>query len=356
MRALPYNMPTLCSKKSTAIRQQVPDLSSGEIVTPTVHLTAAAPMNLSRCLKPIFFLLAMFSLFGCFKKKAPSPNIETWLEAHFPGQFSVLDKNRNFDLVDLVSGGKKIAVVADKADNDVQFTLDWNKNQPELGLDPAFVAEKLNSCRADVQQARKLLESLKNNGLQQLSVGVIDAAAYIQVFSEPGPDLREQIRKAILKTLNAGTTPGQTNIWVEIMEPDAYRTEFQDIIPRAHWQRPGTWQEDNKIATLGFERTSGTVAAVLEDWKLNLYAKRNSRYREAAYPKALAYAEKKLPQPFYLEPAQMVEYSQDDHDPMAIIFRFPYYKAKPVEGETAEPEGYVSAVYQTDRGTVTTFL
>ncbi len=294
----------------------------------------------------------MLSLFGCFKKKTAAPNIETWLEAQFPGQFTALDKNRNFDVIDLISGGKKIAVVADKSDADVQFTLEWNKHEPNLGLDRATVLEKLNRCRVEAQQARELLNSLKDKGLQQVSVGVINTAVYVQVFAEPEPVLREKTVTALLKSLADGASPGQTSIWVEIMEPGAYQTEFQGIIPQAHWQRPGSWQEDNKLLSLDFERDKApNPASLLKNWKLNLFAKRNSKYREAAYPMALAYAEKELSPPFYLEPAQMVEYSQDKKDPMAIQFRFPYYKSKPSEGEETEPLGYIAVAYQIDRKT-----
>lgn len=304
----------------------------------------------------LVYLLAMFSLFGCFKRKNTNPkNLEEWLEANFPGQFKVLDSNQNYDIKDLFFTGKKRGLVADVADQEVQFIVDWikpDKNGGSLGINVEEVKHKLEEGRADVQRGRELFKLLKDNGLHQFSVGSIEQAAYILVFAEPSVENRNQIISSIKNTLDARAEQPQTSIWIEIMEPSAYQVEFQDIIPRAFWQRPGTWHDSNKIMSLDFEWKKGIpVSALMKGWKFNTYSERTSGFIKEAYPKALAWAEKKLPKPFYLEPEHMVwfsEVSEEEADGLAAKLGFPYFESKPGEEEEAEPKGHVVGIYLID--------
>lgn len=312
-------------------------------------------------LRPFFYLfLTMFSLFSCFKKKPSHPeNIEAWLEATFPGQLVVVVNNWNFDVMNLFVSGKKIAVVADKSDPEVQFTLAWHKpakNETGLGLDSTEVKARLDTCRADVQRARELHRQLKQHGLQQFSVSSIQSAAYILVFAEPTPIARQQITSAVIATLDARKEQPQTRFWIEIMEPQFYHTEFQDIVPHSEWQKPGTVFTGNKIMSLNFEWKKGlSVTGLKRGWALNEMAERCSNYIDDAYPKALAWGEKNLPKPFYLEPTQMVHFDlektplgNDEADLLTIQLGFPYFKTKPAEADDIEPEGLVTGIYNVD--------
>lgn len=304
----------------------------------------------------LVYLLAMFSLFGCFKKKNTIPgNLAEWLEANFPGQLKVLDSNQNYDIKDLFFTGKKRGLVADAADQDVQFTLDWtkpDKNGGSLGLSVDEVKHKLEEGRADVQRGRELFKLLKDNGLQQFSASSVEQAAYILVFAEPTLENRRQIITTIKNTLDARSEQPQTSIWIEIMEPSAYQVEFQDIIPRAHWQRPGTWHDDNKIMSLDFEWKKGIpLNALIKGWAFNTHSARTGQFMTEAYPKALAWAEKHLPKPFYLEQDHMVWYSEvssDEADGPAVKIGFPYFASKPGEAEDVEPKGHVTGIYLID--------
>jgi hypothetical protein len=299
----------------------------------------------------------MFSLFGCFKKKNTNPrNLEEWLDANFPGQFKVLDSNQNYDIKDLFFTGKKRGVVADAADQDVQFTLDWikpDKNNGSLDLRVEEVKAKLEEGRADVKRGRELFKLLKDNGLQQFSVSSIEQAAYILVFAEPTIENRRQIITVIKNTLDARAEQPQTSIWIEIMEPSAYQVEFQDIIPRSLWLRPGTWHDSNKIMSLDFEWKKGiSIDALMKGWAFNTHSDRTSQFRIEAYPKALAWAEKKLPKPFYLEPEHMVwsaAVESDEAAEAAVKFGFPYYASKPGDDEEVEPKGHVAGIYLIDK-------
>jgi hypothetical protein len=320
---------------------------------------------------PFYLLLVVFSIFSCFKKKATYPkNVEEWIEANFPGQLVVVNSNWNYDLKDMIITGKKIAVVADKADPSVEFTLNWSKGSdkhPELGLDSLDVQAKLGTCRADVKRARELFTILQNNGLKQFSVSSIEQSAYIIVFAEPTPAQRKHITTVVTSTLESRKEQPQTSIWIEIMKPSFYHQYFQDIISHAEWQRPGTVYGNNKIMSLNFEWKKGIpLSALLAGWELNEAAATNGNYAEDAYPKALAWAEKNLPKPFYLEPTQMIAYDLEkmpgantEKNRLTICYSFPYFKTKPENVDTSgtgveygiDPEGYVSGIYDVDEKT-----
>jgi hypothetical protein len=269
--------------------------------------------------------------------------------------------------MDLLFTGKKTAVLADKSDPDVQFTAHWSKptkNEQSLGLDSIEVQQKLDACRADVKRARELFQLLKDAGLLQCSVGSIDSAAYVLVFAEPTPAMRKQILTAVTSVLESRTTQPQTSIWVEIMEPAFYHNLFQDIVPHAIWQRPGTLMSYNKIMSVDFEWNKRIpVSDLMQGWELNKEANRAIVYQKSAYLKAQAWAKKNLPQPFYLEPEQMVSYNHEiepnnnkEQHLLEIRFGFPYFDNKPVEADSTEtnsvsdlePKGYVTGIYNVD--------
>lgn len=291
--------------------------------------------------------LAMFSLFGCFKKKPAPNNIETWLETQFPGQFEVVHSNLNYNAMDMYRG-RKTALVADKADPDVQFLLFWQKDSPDVGLTKEVLQTAFKTAKRDVAQARDLFNLLKNKDLEKISVGVIEPAAYILVFAEPDATTREEVLTKIKSALDAANAP--TSIWVEWMEPSAYRQKFSDIIPNGHWKTEMSWQEQEKIMSLNFEhRKEVSAATLMRHWEVNPMSKRGDADRKDAYRQAKIWAEKNLPKPFYLEPNQIIGFEVDEKDGLAIHYHFPYFDAKPREQDSGlvEPKGYISGLYHT---------
>ena len=299
----------------------------------------------------IFCSLAMFSFFGCFKKKPTPVNIETWLEAQFPGQFEVLHSNLNFNVMDMYRG-KKTALVAEKADPEVQFVLFWKKDLPDVGLTKEEVQTAFETAKNDIAQARDLFKQLKNKGLEKISIGVIEPAAYILVFAEPTTATREEVLTKIKSVLDA--TSGPTSIWIEMMEPSAFGQKFGDIIPNGHWKTETGWQEQEKIMSLNFEyRKNMSVATLTRHWQVNPMSKRGAADREDAYRQAKIWAEKNLPKPFYLEPNQMVGFETDEKDGLAVHYHFPFFDVQPSESDSnsVEPKGYVSGLYHTKKKT-----
>lgn len=301
-------------------------------------------------------VLTMFSLFGCFRNKPAKITVESWLETGFSGRFEVVHSNINLNVMDLYHG-KKMAVIGEKADPEVQFLLHWTKGTDDLGLSKPEVEAACASAQEDVKNARALLRLLKDRSLESVSVGAIGPAAYILVFGPSDAATRERTLSTILAALDARPDPSQTSIWCEWMEEKAYKQQFQDIVPRGHWKISNNWQEDHKIMSLNFEWSKGlSVQILMKHWQINPGSLHSEEYREDAYKQALAWAEKKLPKPFYLEPQQFVAYEVDQNDGFAIRYSFPYFDAKPADGDSLsvdEPKGYVSGLYQTERKTCT---
>ncbi len=308
-----------------------------------------------KCFKLASFLLfcslAMFSLFGCFRKKPAPNNIETWLEARFPGQFETVLSNFNLNVMDMYYG-KKTALIAEKNDPEVQFVLFWKKDSTDLGLTKEEVHTAFETAKRDVAQARDLFKLLKNKGLEKISVGVIEPAVYILMFAEPDATTREEVLTKIKSALDAANAP--TSIWIEWMEPSTYGQKFGDIIPNGHWKTETGWQEQEKIMSLNFEyRKEVAVETLMRHWEANPMSKRGAADRDDAYRQAKIWAEKNLPKPFYLEPNQMVGFETDEKDGLAVHYHFPYFDARPREEDSGlvEPKGYVSGLYHTEKKT-----
>ena len=298
----------------------------------------------------------LISLFGCFQKKEKKNNLPTWLETNFPGQLEVVENIIDLDLKNLYYK-KKSSIVAEKSDPEVQIIVTWFKEQPGLGITVEEVKASLEKSRKEVAAGRALFKSLKQNGLDKFSVGVIEMAAYILIYEEPTPEVRRNYLEKILSTLDAMPDHEQTSIWIEFMEPAVYQEHFKDIILLGYWNRGGSYHDDNKIMSLDFEWKEGLEVDILNTgWAINPNSQRSTQYREDAYKVALTWAEKNIPSPFYLEKDQMVGVGPDDEDPLALQFDFPYYTSKPdasVIGYEENALGYVNGVYQTEKKTFT---
>ncbi|HEY3386816.1 MAG TPA: hypothetical protein VGK46_09915, partial [Saprospiraceae bacterium] len=277
-------------------------------------------------------------------------------EKYFPGELEVIENVVDLDLKNLYYK-KKTSIVADKKDPEVQIAVTWFKEQDGLGITVDEVKTALDGSKRDILAARNLFKALSEKGLAKFSVGVIDMAAYILLFEEPVPSLRKDYLGKILHTLDALPDHEQTSIWIECMEPASYQEHFKDIIPFGYWKRGGTYHEDKKIMSLDFEWKEGLEVDVLNTgWAINSNSQRSTGYREDAYKAALAWAEKNLPSPFYLEADQMVAIGPDDEDPLALTFDFPYYESKPdttVLDYEDNALGYVNGVYHTEKKTFT---
>ncbi len=292
--------------------------------------------------KRILWLFLMLSLFSCFRKKTPPKTIEPWLEQQFPGRFSV--QVSNLKMLDVMAQyrGEKRALVADKADTDVQFFLDWQKGAESLGLDTQTVTQAHEHAKTQVAAARDWFGRLQHAGLEKFSVGAAVETLTVQVFGEPSGALRDGAVATVRAALNDRNDQVPTNIYLEIMEPAAYHTEFQDIIPRGHWEAGTGWQRQNLVMSCRLE--TGSDAAPV--WEYNPESGRSVRYHDDAFRQAKTWADKHLPQPFFMDAGQTVAFdgSPQKANGPAIGYSFPYFDKQP-DGNDAEPKGYVFGIY-----------
>lgn len=302
----------------------------------------------------VLLMLTLGTWTSCKSEMKKEKNLESWLETHFPGQLVVVENIIDLDPRNLFYK-KKSSIVADKNDPEVQIKVTWFKNEEGLGLNKEEVQTSLENSKRDVQAARNICKALKENRLEQFSVGVIDMAVYILLYTEPAPETRKAALQKILATLNTLPSHEQTSIWIEYMEPSIYQEEFKDIVPFGYWQRPDSYHQRNKILSLDFEWSEGLEADILNTgWAFNTDSERTMKFKEEAFTLASTWAAKNLSAPYYLEPDQLIQVGPDEDDPLAVLFLFPYYTSKPdttAIGDEPGPLGHVSVSYQTDRKT-----
>lgn len=298
-------------------------------------------------MKYYLILLLMFGLFACFRKKSPPKNIEGWLDLHFPGQYKVLDSNlRVLDFMAWYKGDK-LALVADAADQDVQFFVPWIKGDAELGLDGGKIRDMHTRARAELQTARDLYEMLHKTGLAQFSVGVLNTSTYIQFFIEPDAAARNAVPQRLASVLPSQMPDTLTGFYIELMEPEGYHAEYQDVIPAGYWKRDGGWQEKNRLFSLYASREQPLD---VKNWRFNSSCKRCGAYRDQAFTKAKEWAAQHLTQPAFLDSEQPYGVEVPEKNGLSVRFGFPYFKAMPPkEGDKPDPEGYVTITYDLAR-------
>ncbi|MFN0013949.1 MAG: hypothetical protein ACKVU2_05320 [Saprospiraceae bacterium] len=288
----------------------------------------------------------MLSFFSCFRKKSPPDNLKGWLENEFPGRYEVLVSNLKMLDVMAQFRGEKRGLVADKNDLDVQFFLDWEKGAEGLGLDAQEVTQAHERARKEVVAARSWLDRLHANALEKISVGVLEEALIVQVFLEPSPTLRERTLDNVKAATVAGADPSPKVVFLEIMEPAVFGTEYQGIIPRGHWEAGRGWQRENLLLSLRIE--SGKETA----WEINPEATRCINYRDEAYQQAKAWADMNLPKPFFMDNERPVRFDPKPADARprnkpGIQYDFPFFDKDPA-GSDVEPSGYVTGIFYPD--------
>lgn len=288
----------------------------------------------------------MLSIFSCFRKKTPPDNIEGWLKNEFPGQYEVLVSN--LKMLDVVAQfkGEKRALVADKSDPDVQFFLNWEKGVEGLGLDKQAVALAHEKARTEVVAARSWLDRLHGKGLEKTSVGVVDASLTVQVFGEPDAALLERALDIVQAATGKGADPSPEVVFLEIMEPTVFGTEYKGIIPRGHWEAGTGWQRKNLLLS---QRIGPGAESV---WEINVESSRSAGYRDVAYRQAKAWADKNLPKPFFMDNTGSIQFDPKPagvrpRNKPAIQYGFPYFDKAPADSD-ADPKGYVTGIFYPD--------
>ena len=306
----------------------------------------------------LLFSFLIFLLLACSPKKETMKDLPAWLEKNLPGQLDIVGNVVNLDPKNLYYQEKE-TILADKSDPEVQIKITWNKNDDGLDLSADEVKTMLENSRRDTKAARTILAGLKERGLDKVSVGVIDMAAYILTYEEPTAEARQRFTDIALATINALPDHNQTSIWIECMEPSTFGEHFKDIVLFGYWHRGGTYHDDKKIMSLDFEWNADVqIEDLMPHWTYNYKSERASTLSDEAFTSASAWATKNIRSPFYLEPDQMIGVGLDEEDPLSLRYSFPYFESKPDTSDTGneqDPLGYVSVSYQTDKKTFSHF-
>lgn len=312
--------------------------------------------------KTIVYTFLAFLLSDCFQQKPAPDTIESWLEQTFPGQFQVENAYLEMPAYSIPTDSMWQALLTDKSNPEIQFRLFWKEGIPDFGLRPEQVQETHEYAEECVGKSHELYKLLNSYHLDSFSVCIIDyRMIYIQVFAAPAPANRERIYAAIKNAFIAKGEGPDTQITIEIMEPSAYRTKYQELIPSGHWLLYPDWQKENEIMSICFHwKNATTTLPYYGSWKANPVSKHSVQYRENARRLAQGWAAKHIPTPIFLDSGYSLEFEFSKHlyearlqiqplDTPAIRFAFPYYKQKP-ETVGSKPKGYVTGIYYPDDG------
>jgi hypothetical protein len=296
--------------------------------------------------------ILLLGLFGCRDlKEKQDPDLGSWLERHYPDEFIIVDNARSLKPRDYFE--KKISsIVGSTRDPEVQFKIIWYKDRPDLGVTTAEIDTAFMRSKKDIAHARSFSKAIQQNGINKVSVGVIDEALYILPFSDPTRETREAFTRQILELLKHREDQDQTSIWIEWMEDSIYGKEFADVIPEGYWFRGDTYHDRHKIMSLEFEITPELNADdLIRRWKFNTGSDRSMQFIEIAYSEALQWAEKNLRKPFYLERDQLVQVELDADDGMLVHYHFPLLEEQTnldTIGAEEKVMGYVTGDFSVD--------
>lgn len=297
--------------------------------------------------------MSLFSLLGCFKKKPSEPkNIGDWLDVQWEGRFEVIATPTNFTDKEYYFNKRK-SVIAETADPEVQFVLNWVKGEKEVGLTREIVEEAHAIGRKEVTLAREILRSLKEKGIDRISVGVGADVAYVFVFTEPTPERRDQLLQDMLDVFRVYRDTKSMGFELSIMEPSVFGNEFKEIIPEGHWLRLDSWQRSNEILRLSIPPDHPFLSEQLKtQWYFNTNSERLFSFIDSAYAEVLTWAKTKMPDGVKIEDTQMVEYGLDEHDGMVVHMSFPFFETDQAS-EGQERSGVISGMYHVDKKTFT---
>ncbi len=306
--------------------------------------------------------IGILVLMSCFRKKGTPKNLEAWLEQNLPGQLQVL--NTNLKMLDVMAQfkGEKQALVADRNNAEIQFFLDWSKDSSNLGLSTLHIEEQLEYAREGHRKSTELYQRFLSAGLEKVAVGVHHLNVFIQYYAEPNPEERERFKQAVLRVMGEWIKTDGYTVYLQIMEPSAYHTIVQNIIPNGHFITENGWQQDQEILSLSILWRD--VKAESWQWDINMVSLRAQAFTDLSFEKAQEWAQKHLPKGAKLEEGKLIGFDivkhpedarqkGDPHSP-SIRISFPYTLKKSKE-ENAEPDGFVTCVYVLDTQQISQF-
>lgn len=287
-------------------------------------------------------LLAIFA--GCRRKKPNTNTLSGWLEANYPGRFTVLSTELS-DPIKNLSFSVKNSVVAENNDTLVQAVVHWDKRQPDLGLDKQTIDSAFVHAARETRDARSLLDALHTAGINQVGTGVYRGIAYIMLLEEPAPARRKECLHQIGQALSQWAPLPEYDLEISFLEPAGNEVDFKGIAPVSFLAQSGSLPLQLKTFTLNCQQPFSFDPQKLEnEWWFNANSRRMDAFIEQARQAASNWRDQHLKNATILE---ISEYSKPDPGDTRVNIKF-FYNLKKDSTDPDKSDGAISCDINVD--------
>jgi len=298
-------------------------------------------------------LLGLLALlfYQCKRKKAPTADLQTWLEIPYPGRFQVLSTTTD-DAIRNLSFKVKKSVVAEAANPMVQALLRWDMQAEDFGLTTDEVDGAFANAAAEWQDATAFYEALKKHGFENMAVGIRKGAATVMVFADPTPEARNEQLLNLEKALADWPAASKYDKVLAFVEASELGKDFQGIVPLTYWQPSGDHYRKHLVFSVFCRYDRPFSARELErEWAFNTEGDRYLVFLEKAEQAMKAWAKEHYKKPYHLH--NVMESDLGGDGSTRLKFKFPFTN-QPTENTDAEfsPDGYFVVDFDIDKQAV----
>ncbi len=308
-------------------------------------------INSFKILRCIFSLIFMiFSLFGC-KSKAPS--FADCLENEYPNRFQVLDTFTD-DIIGNLSFSVKTSIVAEKSNNLIQTSLNWDKRLENFNLSKSKLDSAFSKAQREYKDALSLYKTTQENGLKEIAVGIKNGTVFILIFAEPTLTHRKNSLLILEKCFAKWQKEGAYEMNISYLEPSEKDMNFKEIVPLLYWrQSVGEFKKNMVYSTICPYNETFLATKVGKNWEYNTSSDRFMYAIEKARIEGKKWASGHLRKPY--EILETVEFNQIEKNPTIVNIKFPItYQSKETESASynIEADGYISMDYNVENNTL----
>lgn len=298
--------------------------------------------------KIVVGVLLLLFFTQCVRKKAAEPNLQNWLDGHFPGRFQVLSTQTD-DAIRNLSFKVKKSVVVEAADTMVQSLVRWDLRQPDLKLTNEGVIAQFERPAGEWEDAQSFLKTLKKNGFENISISVRNGRAVVLVFEEPTPERRHKRILQLEKALAEWPVSSNYDKELAFMDTTASEKDFGDFVALAYWEQADVpYQKQKVISVFCPYNDTFSAAEMGQTWGFNTGSDRFHIF----YKKVREELEKWTERHFKneLEPVfEMIEVRQSGEAPLLLIFKIPFVdKSAESNGSDDSHLGYFIIEFDVD--------
>src|SRR5690606_1632041 len=171
--------------------------------------------------------------------------------------------------------GESAWILEDPGDTLVQMRISIANHLPDFGLDSGEMRKTRGQRMKEKEMAQQCFTHLEASGLTRISVACVDDHLYILHYAEPDPTSRRAFGAALIPILADPAIPPFSTLWVEWMEPGAYRQETGPVVPFGYWHRGDAYHLSNTLLSLSVDWPPDLTADDLHNlWRWNHQAGR----------------------------------------------------------------------------------